>query len=114
MSSSHNGSGFYGLKEEVNDSLSREYFHVRLSGGGDTSVNYARTGYLGFLMKSDYVDQRGGRKEWRNQVGMIVGYDLFLFCLTQFLLLAYTLLELLMKHYPSGDSATIQLIWKLR
>ena len=60
MSSPHNGSGYYGLKEEINDALSREHFRATLSGAGDTSVQYARTGYLGFMMKSDKTDRTGG------------------------------------------------------
>ena len=60
MSSPHNGSGYYGLKEEINDVLSREHFRTTLSGAGDTSVEYARTGYLGFLMKSGKTDRNGG------------------------------------------------------
>ena len=61
MSSPHNGSGYYGLKEEINDALSREHFRATLSGAGDTSVQYARTGYLGFMMKSDKTDRTGGK-----------------------------------------------------
>ena len=53
VSSPHNGIGYYGLKEEVGDALSREHFAATLSGSRDTSVTYARTGYLGFMSKSD-------------------------------------------------------------
>ena len=53
VSSPHNASGYYGLKEEINDALSKEHFHATLSGAGDTSVVYARTGYLGFMIKSE-------------------------------------------------------------
>lgn len=59
MTCYHNGSGYYGLKERLNDSLSVENFKAHLSGGGDMSVEYARTGYLGFLMNSDKVDETG-------------------------------------------------------
>jgi len=59
VSSPHNGSGYYGLKEEINDALSREHFRTTLSGAGDTSVQYGRTGYLGFMMKSDKTDRTG-------------------------------------------------------
>ena len=60
MSSPHNGSGYYGLKDEINDALSREHFKTVVQGGGDTSVHYARTGYLGFMMKSEKTDRQGG------------------------------------------------------
>ena len=52
VSSPHNASGYYGLKEEINDALSKEHFQATLS-GGDTSVVYARTGYLGFMIKAE-------------------------------------------------------------
>ena len=52
VSSPHNASGYYGLKEEINDALSKEHFRATLS-GGDSSVVYARTGYLGFMIKSE-------------------------------------------------------------
>ena len=60
MNSPHNGSGYYGLKERINDSLSREHFKATLAGGGDVTTEYARTGYQGFMLKSDKTDQKGG------------------------------------------------------
>ncbi len=60
VSSPHNGSGYYGLKDEINDALSREHFKAVVQGGGDVSVHYARTGYLGFMMKSEKTDRQGG------------------------------------------------------
>lgn len=53
VSSPHNASGYYGLKEEINDALSKEHFQATLSGAGDTSIQYARTGYLGFMIKAE-------------------------------------------------------------
>ena len=53
MSSPHNASGYYGLKEEINDALSKEHFQATLSGSGDTSIVYARTGFLGFMIKAE-------------------------------------------------------------
>ena len=53
VSSPHNASGYYGLKEEINDALSKEHFQAILAGAGDTSVQYARTGYLGFMIKAE-------------------------------------------------------------
>ena len=60
VSSPHNGSGFYGLKDEINDSLSQDHFQSMLAGGADLTSKYARTGYLGFIVKSDKTDQYGG------------------------------------------------------
>ena len=59
VSCPHNGLGYYGLKEEVGDALSREHFAATLSGAGNTSCTYARTGYLGFMSKSDKVGRSG-------------------------------------------------------
>lgn len=53
VSSPHNASGYYGLKEEINDALSKEHFQATVSGAGDTSIVYARTGYLGFMIKAE-------------------------------------------------------------
>ena len=57
MCSPHNASGYYGLRDEINDALSLEHFRASLNGSGD---KYARTGYLGFMMKSDKVARNGG------------------------------------------------------
>lgn len=60
VSCPHNGSGFYGLKDEINDTLSRDHFQSSLSSGADLTATYARTGFLGFIVKSDKTDQYGG------------------------------------------------------
>ena len=61
VSSPHNCSGYYGLKDEINDALSREHCMAVVQGGCDSSVHYARTGYLGFMMKSEKTDRQGGQ-----------------------------------------------------
>ncbi len=48
VSSPHNGIGYYGLRDEISDTLSREHFQA--------SVTYARTGYLSFMTKADQGD----------------------------------------------------------
>ena len=60
MSSPHNGSGYYGLNEKVNDSLTKDHFKSRLNSGGDLAVEFARTGYLGFMLKSERANTLGG------------------------------------------------------
>ena len=55
--SPHNASGYYGLRDEINDALSLEHFRATLNGSGD---KYARTGYLGFMMKSEKKARNGG------------------------------------------------------
>lgn len=49
--SPHNGSGYYSLGQETNDQLSVDHFQATLA--SDPSTMYARTGYLGFIKKSD-------------------------------------------------------------
>lgn len=55
--SAHNGSGYYsGYGEEV---LQSDHFNSRLS-FGDTQTVWARTGYLGFLRRTELTDANGG------------------------------------------------------
>lgn len=57
MHSAHNGSGYYsGYGEEV---LQSDHFNSRLS-FGDTQTIWARTGYLGFLRRTELTDANGG------------------------------------------------------
>jgi len=60
VSSPHNGSGYYGLGQETNDRLSVEHFQATIM--SDPSTVYARTGYLGFIKKSDKTAPDGS--EW--------------------------------------------------
>ena len=58
MHSAHNGSGYYsGYGEEV---LQSDHFNSRLS-FGDTQTVWARTGYLGFLRRTELTDANGGQ-----------------------------------------------------
>lgn len=57
VSSGHNGTGYYGLGEEMNDAVSFEHFHA--TSNTDPGVVYARTGYLGFMQKTDKPKQDG-------------------------------------------------------
>lgn len=58
MHSAHNGSGYYsGYGEEV---LQSDHFNSRLS-FGDTQTVWARTGYLGFLRRTELTDANGGK-----------------------------------------------------
>jgi len=50
VSSPHNGSGYYGLGDS-NDQLSADHFQSTIT--SDPATIYARTGYLGFIKKSD-------------------------------------------------------------
>ena len=59
VNSGHNGTGYYGLGEEMNDAVSLEHFHA--TSNSDPGVVYARTGYLGFMQKSDKPNQDGSK-----------------------------------------------------
>ena len=56
--SPHNASGYCGLRDEINDALSLEHFHASLAGSADRC---ARTGYLGFMMKSEKASRDGSK-----------------------------------------------------
>ena len=62
VSSPHNGSGFYGLKDEINDSLSQDHFQSMLAGGADLTSKYARTG-----IPRIHSEIRQDRPVWRYQ-----------------------------------------------
>uniref|UniRef100_A0A4W5JJ50 AMP-dependent synthetase/ligase domain-containing protein n=1 Tax=Hucho hucho TaxID=62062 RepID=A0A4W5JJ50_9TELE len=66
--STHNGSGYYsGYGEEV---LQSDHFTSRLS-FGDTSTVWARTGYLGFLRRTELTDASGERHDALYVVGAL-------------------------------------------
>uniref|UniRef100_A0AAZ3S222 DMAP1-binding domain-containing protein n=2 Tax=Oncorhynchus tshawytscha TaxID=74940 RepID=A0AAZ3S222_ONCTS len=66
--SAHNGSGYYsGYGEEV---LQSDHFISRLS-FGDTSTVWARTGYLGFLRRTELTDASGERHDALYVVGAL-------------------------------------------
>ncbi|KAM7390105.1 hypothetical protein PAMA_008325 [Pampus argenteus] len=65
--SAHNGSGYYsGYGEEV---LQSDHFNSRLS-FGDTQTVWARTGYLGFLRRTELTDANGALEEAMELRGM--------------------------------------------
>lgn len=63
MSSPHNATGYYTVYGE--EALHADHFSARLS-FGDTQTVWARTGYLGFLRRTELTDASGG--EIGNQV----------------------------------------------
>ncbi|XP_065052203.1 disco-interacting protein 2-like isoform X2 [Rhopilema esculentum] len=56
VSSSHNGSGFFNVNDD--DRLTQEHFNVYLA-TGDIATPYARTGYLGFIKRTDLTQTDG-------------------------------------------------------
>lgn len=76
MSSIHNGIGYYGLKERLNDTLTQDHFRVTLASGAaiDSTTVYARTGYLGFLMTSENREEAAAGKIWH----LVLLFNLFL------------------------------------
>lgn len=55
--SSHNGSGYFTVYGD--ETLQSDHFNSRLS-FGDTQTVWARTGYLGFLKRTELTDASGG------------------------------------------------------
>lgn len=57
MSSPHNATGYYTVYGE--EALHADHFSTKLS-FGDTQTVWARTGYLGFLRRTELTDASGG------------------------------------------------------
>ena len=57
MSSPHNATGYYTVYGE--EALHADHFNTKLS-FGDTQTVWARTGYLGFLRRTELTDASGG------------------------------------------------------
>lgn len=64
VQSSHNASGYFTIYGD--DSLHNDHFNVRLI-TGDSSQTYARTGYLGFLRRTECVQADGGKLPFGTQ-----------------------------------------------
>lgn len=60
VSSPHNATGYYTVYGE--EALHADHFSTKLS-FGDTQTVWARTGYLGFLRRTELTDASGGEKE---------------------------------------------------
>lgn len=58
MSSPHNANGYYTVYGE--EALHADHFNARLS-FGDTQTVWSRTGYLGFLRRTELTDASGGK-----------------------------------------------------
>lgn len=59
MNSPHNASGYYTIYGE--ESLQANHFNTKLS-FGDPQTLWARTGYLGFVKRTDLLDASGGKE----------------------------------------------------
>lgn len=59
MSSSHSASGYYTIYGE--ESLQADHFNTRLS-FGEPHTLWARTGYLGFIKRTELLDASGGER----------------------------------------------------
>ena len=57
VSSPHNATGYYTVYGE--EALHADHFSTKLS-FGDTQTVWARTGYLGFLRRTELTDASGG------------------------------------------------------
>uniref|UniRef100_A0A672P135 Disco-interacting protein 2 homolog B-A-like n=1 Tax=Sinocyclocheilus grahami TaxID=75366 RepID=A0A672P135_SINGR len=68
VNSPHNASGYYTIYGE--ESLQGDHFNTRLS-FGDTETLWARTGYLGFVRRTELLDARGDRHDALFVVGSL-------------------------------------------
>ncbi|XP_078214798.1 disco-interacting protein 2 homolog A isoform X12 [Callithrix jacchus] len=68
VSSPHNATGYYTVYGE--EALHADHFSARLS-FGDTQTTWARTGYLGFLRRTELTDASGGRHDALYVVGSL-------------------------------------------
>ena len=57
VSSPHNADGYFTIYGD--DSLHPDHFDARLA-TGDTQTSYARTGYLGFVRRTELTQSDGG------------------------------------------------------
>jgi len=77
VQSPHNASGYFTICGE--DTLHNDHFNARLT-TGNTSEVYARTGYLGFLRRTESIQANGGRRTntfLANQFGLTLQYNHF-------------------------------------
>ena len=61
VQSPHNASGYYTIYGD--DSSYQDHFNARLV-TGNTGEVYARTGYLGFLRRTEAIGSDGGNKDF--------------------------------------------------
>ena len=70
VSSPHNATGYYTVYGE--EAMHTDHFNTRLC-FGDTVTSWARTGYLGFLRRTELTDASGGvwsaQPQWRSPGG---------------------------------------------
>lgn len=66
--SAHNASGYFTIYGD--ESLQSDHFSSRLS-FGDTQTIWARTGYLGFLRRTELTDANGGESPDRRARGQV-------------------------------------------
>lgn len=69
VSSPHNATGYYTVYGE--EALHADHFTARLS-FGDTQTVWARTGYLGFLRRTELTDASGGERKHLHPQGTCV------------------------------------------
>lgn len=70
VNSPHNASGYYTIYGD--ESLHSDHFEARLA-TGDIHSSYARTGYLGFIRRTEMTQSDGGMhvtlESWNNPRG---------------------------------------------
>lgn len=61
------------------EALQSDHFCSRLS-FGDTQTVWARTGYLGFLRRTELTDASGGEDRWRRSAHLVAGSHIWGLC----------------------------------
>ena len=105
MNSPHSASGYYTIYGE--ESLQADHFNTRLS-FGETHTLWARTGYLGFVRRTELLDASGGLS--------ILPFFFFchqrvLFCYTTFCLSWLAFCEAAMEPHSGGKAVMCEVIW---
>lgn len=60
MNSPHTASGYYTIYD--NETLQADHFNTRLSFGDAAHTLWARTGYLGFVRRTELTAASGGKR----------------------------------------------------
>lgn len=71
MNSPHTASGYYTIYD--NETLQADHFNTRLSFGDAAHTLWARTGYLGFVRRTELTAASGGKTKHKTFFSLSVG-----------------------------------------
>lgn len=104
MSSSHNASGYYTIYGE--ESLQADHFNTKLS-FGDPQTLWARTGYLGFIKRTELLDASGGEGNYN----LISSSSTVHFCVKYMEIACRTYVDLLFLDSSLSQIAMMPCLW---